>query len=61
MWLKRHSYAETSIENREELLQESTSELETNLTLLGNGGKSDATTESSTSESPCGPLGKLHQ
>ncbi|XP_048855511.1 phospholipid-transporting ATPase VD-like [Brienomyrus brachyistius] len=38
MWLKRHSYAETSIENREELLQASTSELETDLTLLGATG-----------------------
>lgn len=34
-WLKRHEYAETSIENREELLLESAERLETNLTLLG--------------------------
>ncbi len=30
-WLKRHEYAETSIENREELLLESAERLETNL------------------------------
>ncbi|KAK7148779.1 hypothetical protein R3I93_012961 [Phoxinus phoxinus] len=37
-WLKRHEYAETSIENREELLLESAERLETNLTLLGATG-----------------------
>uniref|UniRef100_A0A8C2H816 Phospholipid-transporting ATPase n=1 Tax=Cyprinus carpio TaxID=7962 RepID=A0A8C2H816_CYPCA len=37
-WLKRHEYAETSIENREELLLESAERLETNLTLLGASG-----------------------
>lgn len=34
-WLKRHLLAESSIENQEELLQESAKILETNLTLLG--------------------------
>lgn len=34
-WLKRHLLAESSIENQEELLQESAKSLETNLTLLG--------------------------
>ncbi|XP_070983886.1 phospholipid-transporting ATPase VD-like isoform X2 [Oncorhynchus clarkii lewisi] len=38
MWLKRHAFAETSIENREELLLESAQRLETNLTLLGATG-----------------------
>ncbi|ROK15855.1 putative phospholipid-transporting ATPase VD [Anabarilius grahami] len=37
-WLKRQEYAETSIENREELLLESAERLETNLTLLGATG-----------------------
>ncbi|XP_043111490.1 probable phospholipid-transporting ATPase VD isoform X2 [Puntigrus tetrazona] len=37
-WLKTHEYAETSIENREELLLESAERLETNLTLLGATG-----------------------
>ncbi|KAK2896579.1 hypothetical protein Q8A67_011067 [Cirrhinus molitorella] len=37
-WLKRHEYAETCIENREELLLESAERLETNLTLLGATG-----------------------
>ncbi|TRY82205.1 hypothetical protein DNTS_003391 [Danionella cerebrum] len=37
-WLKRHEYAETSIENREELLLESAERLETDLTLLGATG-----------------------
>uniref|UniRef100_A0A672MMW1 Phospholipid-transporting ATPase n=1 Tax=Sinocyclocheilus grahami TaxID=75366 RepID=A0A672MMW1_SINGR len=37
-WLKRHEHAETSIENREELLLESAERLETNLTLLGATG-----------------------
>uniref|UniRef100_A0A8C1XL69 Phospholipid-transporting ATPase n=1 Tax=Cyprinus carpio TaxID=7962 RepID=A0A8C1XL69_CYPCA len=37
-WLKRHEFAETSIENREELLLESAERLETNLTLLGATG-----------------------
>uniref|UniRef100_A0A4W5PM87 Phospholipid-transporting ATPase n=1 Tax=Hucho hucho TaxID=62062 RepID=A0A4W5PM87_9TELE len=37
-WLKRHAFAETSIENREELLLESAQRLETNLTLLGATG-----------------------
>ncbi|XP_077093526.1 phospholipid-transporting ATPase VD isoform X2 [Siphateles boraxobius] len=37
-WLKKHEYAETSIENREELLLESAERLETNLTLLGATG-----------------------
>uniref|UniRef100_A0A671SMX3 Phospholipid-transporting ATPase n=1 Tax=Sinocyclocheilus anshuiensis TaxID=1608454 RepID=A0A671SMX3_9TELE len=36
--LFRHEYAETSIENREELLLESAERLETNLTLLGATG-----------------------
>lgn len=35
LWLKRHLLAENSIENQEELLQESAKGLETNLTLLG--------------------------
>lgn len=34
-WLKRHLLAESSIENREELMLESAQRLETNLTLLG--------------------------
>lgn len=34
-WLTEHTVAETSIENREELLLESAQRLETNLTLLG--------------------------
>ncbi|XP_051508144.1 phospholipid-transporting ATPase VD-like isoform X1 [Myxocyprinus asiaticus] len=38
VWLKRHEFAETSIENREELLLESAERLETNLTLLGATG-----------------------
>uniref|UniRef100_A0A8C7FPB4 Phospholipid-transporting ATPase n=1 Tax=Oncorhynchus kisutch TaxID=8019 RepID=A0A8C7FPB4_ONCKI len=38
IWLKRHAFAETSIENREELLLESAQRLETNLTLLGATG-----------------------
>uniref|UniRef100_A0A3B1IWG7 Phospholipid-transporting ATPase n=1 Tax=Astyanax mexicanus TaxID=7994 RepID=A0A3B1IWG7_ASTMX len=37
-WLKRHAFAETSIENREQLLLESAQRLETNLTLLGATG-----------------------
>lgn len=35
VWLKRQLLAESSIENREELLLESAQRLETNLTLLG--------------------------
>lgn len=35
MWLKRQLLAESSIENREELLLDSAQRLETNLTLLG--------------------------
>lgn len=35
VWLKRHLLAESSIENREELLMDSAERLETNLTLLG--------------------------
>lgn len=35
VWLKRHAFAETSIENREELLLDSAQRLEKNLTLLG--------------------------
>lgn len=35
VWLKRHLLAESSIENREELLLDSAERLETNLTLLG--------------------------
>ncbi|XP_078145791.1 phospholipid-transporting ATPase VD [Centroberyx gerrardi] len=38
VWLKRQLFAETSIENREELLMESAHRLETNLTLLGATG-----------------------
>uniref|UniRef100_A0A8C9TTM7 Phospholipid-transporting ATPase n=1 Tax=Scleropages formosus TaxID=113540 RepID=A0A8C9TTM7_SCLFO len=38
MWLKKHTFAETCIENREKLLLESADELETNLTLLGATG-----------------------
>ncbi|KAG7458983.1 hypothetical protein MATL_G00226380 [Megalops atlanticus] len=38
LWLKRHAFAETSIENREELLLESAERLETGLTLLGATG-----------------------
>ncbi|XP_070775865.1 phospholipid-transporting ATPase VD [Enoplosus armatus] len=38
VWLKRHLLAESSIENREELLLESAQRLETNLTLLGTTG-----------------------
>ncbi|KAK6304543.1 hypothetical protein J4Q44_G00251290 [Coregonus suidteri] len=38
VWLKRQAFAETSIENREELLLESAQRLETNLTLLGATG-----------------------
>ncbi|XP_077418716.1 phospholipid-transporting ATPase VD isoform X1 [Vanacampus margaritifer] len=38
VWLKRHLLAESSIENREELLFESAERLETNLTLLGTTG-----------------------
>lgn len=34
-WLKRHLLAQSSIENQEELLQDSAKSLETNLTLLG--------------------------
>uniref|UniRef100_A0AAY4CDE5 Phospholipid-transporting ATPase n=1 Tax=Denticeps clupeoides TaxID=299321 RepID=A0AAY4CDE5_9TELE len=37
-WLKKHVLAETSIENREELLLDSAQRLETNLTLLGATG-----------------------
>ncbi|KAL0969642.1 hypothetical protein UPYG_G00230200 [Umbra pygmaea] len=37
-WLKHHVFAETSIENREELLLESALKLETNITLLGATG-----------------------
>ncbi|XP_072533873.1 phospholipid-transporting ATPase VD isoform X2 [Salminus brasiliensis] len=37
-WLKRHAFAETSIENREQLLLESAQRLEMNLTLLGATG-----------------------
>lgn len=37
-WLKRHLLAESSIENQEELLQDSAKSLETNLTLLGKAG-----------------------
>uniref|UniRef100_A0A674P435 Phospholipid-transporting ATPase n=1 Tax=Takifugu rubripes TaxID=31033 RepID=A0A674P435_TAKRU len=37
-WLKRHLLAESSIENQEELLQDSAKSLETNLTLLGTTG-----------------------
>ncbi|XP_036429795.1 LOW QUALITY PROTEIN: probable phospholipid-transporting ATPase VD [Colossoma macropomum] len=37
-WLKRHAFAETSIENREELLLDSAQRLENNLTLLGATG-----------------------
>lgn len=37
-WLKRHLLAESSIENREELLLESAQRLETDLTLLGTTG-----------------------
>uniref|UniRef100_A0A4W4GAY7 Phospholipid-transporting ATPase n=1 Tax=Electrophorus electricus TaxID=8005 RepID=A0A4W4GAY7_ELEEL len=40
-WLKRHTFAETSIENREELLLESAQRLESNLTLLGDGRLQD--------------------
>lgn len=35
VWLKRHLLAESSIENREELLLDSAERLETNLNLLG--------------------------
>uniref|UniRef100_H3BZX2 Phospholipid-transporting ATPase n=1 Tax=Tetraodon nigroviridis TaxID=99883 RepID=H3BZX2_TETNG len=38
LWLKRHLLAESSIENQEELLQDSAKSLETNLTLLGTTG-----------------------
>ncbi|KAL7380732.1 hypothetical protein ABVT39_022929 [Epinephelus coioides] len=38
VWLKRQLLAESSIENREELLLESAERLETNLTLLGTTG-----------------------
>uniref|UniRef100_A0A671X9D3 Phospholipid-transporting ATPase n=1 Tax=Sparus aurata TaxID=8175 RepID=A0A671X9D3_SPAAU len=38
VWLKRHLLAESSIENREELLLDSAERLETNLTLLGTTG-----------------------
>uniref|UniRef100_A0A669CVK0 Phospholipid-transporting ATPase n=1 Tax=Oreochromis niloticus TaxID=8128 RepID=A0A669CVK0_ORENI len=38
LWLKAHMLAESSIENREELLLESAQRLETNLTLLGSTG-----------------------
>lgn len=41
MWLKAHMLAESSIENREELLLESAQRLETNLTLLGSHCSSD--------------------
>lgn len=34
-WLTEHAFAETSIENRDELLLQSAQRLETNLTLLG--------------------------
>ncbi|KAM9842024.1 phospholipid-transporting ATPase VD [Aulostomus maculatus] len=37
-WMKRHLLAESSIENREELLLDSAQRLETNLTLLGTTG-----------------------
>ncbi|KAI4892075.1 hypothetical protein NFI96_022383 [Prochilodus magdalenae] len=37
-WLKRHVFAETSIENREELMLDSAQRLENNLTLLGATG-----------------------
>ena len=37
-WLKKHVLAETSIENREELLLDSAQRIEHNLTLLGKGG-----------------------
>lgn len=39
LWLKRHLLAESSIENQEELLQDSAKSLETNLTLLGRIGR----------------------
>lgn len=35
LWLKSQLLAESSIENRDELLQDSAQRLETNLTLLG--------------------------
>ncbi|XP_060781661.1 probable phospholipid-transporting ATPase VD isoform X2 [Neoarius graeffei] len=38
VWLTEHAFAETSIENREELLLESAQRLETSLTLLGATG-----------------------
>lgn len=38
LWLKSHLLAESSIENQEELLQDSAKSLETNLTLLGRTG-----------------------
>ncbi|KAF7646608.1 hypothetical protein LDENG_00184700 [Lucifuga dentata] len=38
VWLKKQLLAESSIENREELLQDSAQRLETNLTLLGTTG-----------------------
>ncbi|XP_039905063.1 probable phospholipid-transporting ATPase VD isoform X1 [Simochromis diagramma] len=41
LWLKAHMLAESSIENREELLLESAQRLETNLTLLGSHCSSD--------------------
>lgn len=37
-WLKRHLLAENSMENQEQLLQDSAKNLETNLTLLGRTG-----------------------
>lgn len=38
LWLKSHLLAESSIENQEELMQDSAKSLETNLTLLGRTG-----------------------
>lgn len=48
MWLKRQLLAESSIENREELLLESAEQLETDLNLLGK--RSDTRTAASASE-----------
>ncbi|KAI1887335.1 hypothetical protein AGOR_G00189250 [Albula goreensis] len=47
-WLKRHVFAETSIENREELLMESAHSLENGLTLLGATGIVDRLQEDET-------------
>lgn len=47
VWLKRQLLAESSIENREELLLESAQRLETNLNLLGTRSRHEVTPSAS--------------